>query len=164
MEYMFEYAGANASSWSVGNLGKWGTKTKNVKNMRAMFKDAGHFSTNFNTGNLGSWDVSSVGSSIGTDIAGTAVNRVYKGDMLRMFSWSGSAIEEKGGTWYVGDINKWNTSKVPNMRHMFFHAGVTQNIDLSGWNVSSITSADNCAHFTQSSLAAEHITSPNFGY
>jgi hypothetical protein len=56
MERMFDYAGFKATSWSIGNVSNW--KVSNVTTMAGMFAAAGA-NANF-TLDLRSWNVSNV--------------------------------------------------------------------------------------------------------
>jgi len=63
-------------------------------------------------------------------------------NMYRMFWGVGCDISTFK---FAGNIENWEVSNVENMGYMFMKAGVYSNyiIDLSGWNVSSVTNYDN---------------------
>jgi surface protein len=140
----------NIDSWNTGNatnmaalfqnatsfnqpLNSW--NTGNVTNMQEMFRGATRFNqplNNWNTGlvtdvtfmfegatafnqNIGSWNITSV----------TSFSRMF--ELATGFNNGGS-----------GDINNWNTSNVTNMSRMFNGAS-SFNQDISGWNVSNVT-------------------------
>jgi surface protein len=140
----------NINSWNTGNvtnmaslfetatsfnqpLNSW--NTGNVTNMASLFRGATRFNqplNNWNTGNvtnitfmfdgatafnqnIGSWNITSV----------TSFSRMFEG----------ATGFNNGGS---GDINNWNTSNVTNMSRMFNGAS-SFNQDISGWNVSNVT-------------------------
>jgi surface protein len=141
----------NINSWNTGNvtnmaslfetatsfnqpLNSW--NTGNVTNMASLFRGATRFNqplNSWNTGlvtdvtfmfdgatafnqNIGSWNITSV----------TSFSRMF--ELATGFNNGGS-----------GDINNWNTSNVTNMSRMFNGAS-SFNQDISGWNVSNVTS------------------------
>ena len=145
---MFNSAGENATTWSIGDLSKWDVSS--VTNMYGMFNSAGKNATTWNIGDLSGWDTSKVtnmsemfyfaGYSATTwnigDLSGWDTSSVT--DMSEMFYFPGNSAT----TWNIGDLSGWDTSKVTNMSYMFISAGsnaTTFNLNLSTWNTSKVT-------------------------
>ena len=151
MSGMFNFACYSAAAVSIGDLSAW--NTGNVTNMSSMFSNFAYSANTFNIGNIGSWNVSKVTSfntmfsssgrlsttwNIG-DLSNWVLNTTENIDMASMFSlaaYSASAFD-------IGNIGRWNVSKVTTMSLMFNNAGrnaTTWNIgDLSNWDVSNVT-------------------------
>ena len=96
MSYMFNYAGYNTTTLSIGDLSSW--DTSNVTSMSYMFNSAGYNTTTWSIGDLSSWNTSKVT------------------DMRYMFYSAGRSDT----TWSIGDLSSWDTSKVTDMRYMFY--------------------------------------------
>ena len=85
---MFQGAGRNATTWSIGDLSGW--DTSNVTDMINMFDFAGYNATTWNIGDIGGWDTGNV----------TRMSRMF-------YSAGYNAV-----TWDIGDIRAWNVAKV----------------------------------------------------
>ena len=148
MSFMFNYAGYNATTWSIGDLSSWDTSS--VTDMSSMFSYAGYYASSFSL-DLSSWDTSKATNmssmfnyagysattwSIG-DLSSWDTSSVT--DMSYMFAWTGC----NATTWSVGDLSSWNVSSVTNMQSIFNHVGEKLNTwpvgDLSAWDTSSVT-------------------------
>ena len=61
------------------------------------------------------------------------------------------------------DLSGWNTSKVTDMRSMFYYCTGLTSIDLSGWNTSKVTDMDgmflNCSRLTSIDLSSFSLIS-----
>ncbi len=155
MSYMFKDAtnfNQDISSWDMSN----------VVNTRFMFIEADRFNQD-----IGSWDVSKVtnmqGMFFGADDFngslnswGTKTSSVT--NMSYMFgnttsfdrnisSWDTSAVTTMRGMFensekFNQDISSWNTSGVETMSYMFKDATSFAGQDLSGWDVTNVTSHD----------------------
>lgn len=147
---MFYWCGMEAESWDIGNLRKW--NVAKCRNFEYMFVGAGQHSAEWHIGDVSSWQMAQA-----TNLAG-------------MFSETG----RRAASWYVGDLGKWDVSNVTSFYHMFWYASTDTNfnpgniqkwdtssavdmeamfypvrpgntIDLSEWNVSSVTKHANFA-------------------
>ena len=97
MDNMFQYAGSNATTWSIIGLNGW--DTSKVEDMSTMFEDAGANATTFNL-DLSNWDTSNVIS------------------MSSMFNSAGQRA-----TTFNLNISGWNMSKARYINNMFLWAG-----------------------------------------
>ena len=135
MSDMFDSAGYNASTWSIGDLSGWDTSS--VTHMGSMFESAGAFASTWSIGDLSGWDTSKVIS------------------MTEMFEGAG----KKASTWSIGDLSGWDTSQVTGMSSMFSEAGYSAGtfaLDLSSWNTSSVTNMSDmfyCAGYNSSTFS-----------
>lgn len=88
--------------------------------MKYTFFDTGHDVSNFNIVGLNDLDTSKVTN------------------MSSMFAYAGRSAT----TFNIGNLGSWDVSSVTDMSYMFFKSGysATYTLDLSGWNVSSVTS------------------------
>ena len=149
MHGMFQSAGRNATTWSIGDLSSW--DTSKVTNMSGMFQSAGFNATTWSIGDLSSWDTSKVTDMNGMfHFAGHNATTWSIGDLS---SWDTSNVTDMSGmfsdagynatTWSIGDLSSWDTSKVTDMNEMFCYAGynaTTWSIgDISSWNTSNVT-------------------------
>lgn len=100
MSSMFDCAGMQSTTWTVGDLSEWDTSSTTYMNQ--LFKYAGNNTTMWSIGDISGWDTSSVE------------------DMSQMFYNAG----RKSTTWGIGDLSNWNTSNVSNMNYMFGYAGI----------------------------------------
>ena len=147
MSNMFHYAGMNATTWSIGNIGNW--DTSQVTNMASMFAVAGNRATNFNL-DLSNWDtlnvtdMSSMLTYAGQSATTWSIGNIGNWDtsqvtnMANMFDSAGSSST----SWSIGDINNWDTSNVTYMEAMFRCVGqnaTTFSLDLSNWDTSKVT-------------------------
>lgn len=119
MSYAFFIFARSSQKVTFVGLDKW--NTSNVTNMKRMF---GYAAVN--------------ASSVVLDISGWDVSNVT--DMYRMFTEFGY----NASTFSLGDLSKWDVSNVTNMYEMFINAGYKAEwyMNLSGWNVSKVTSHD----------------------
>ena len=119
MSFAFIEAGSQTDAVTFIGLENWDTSS--VTSMTAMFAYAGCYSETFSI-DISGWDTSSVTS------------------MQRMFYSTGCDAT----TWSIGNISGWNTSSLENVKEMFCDAGVNADysLDLSGWNVTSVTEYD----------------------
>jgi hypothetical protein len=88
---MFDTAGYNAQTWSIGDLSGW-TMDK-AGNAASLFYRAGYSATSFNLGNLGGWST------------GTITN------MSNMFRQT--AVNAAAADWYIGDLSNWVVTQRP---------------------------------------------------
>ena len=121
MGTMFSCAGSSAIEWNIGDLSEW--DVSNVKTMSQMFNSTGINAPNWSVGDLSSWNTSNV------------IN------MSSMFHSSGYY----SNSWSIGNISSWDTSSLTDVEGMFVAAGYNADyaLDLSGWNVSLVTSYAN---------------------
>ena len=54
---------------------------------------------------------------------------------MRVFTETG----RKAVSWYVGDLGRWDTSRITNMEAAFYGVAPALTIDLTGWNVDQVT-------------------------
>ena len=116
MSYMFYKIGAAATQLTM--VGFDNLNTSNVTKMNYMFAYAAQYASTFVV-DISEWDVSKVT------------------DMRRMFNYTGYHTS----TFSLGDLSKWNTASATDMYEMFINAGYNAEwyIDLSGWDVSNVT-------------------------
>lgn len=147
---MFSGFATNDETFDIGDLStkevtrKDGTKytawdVSSAQTMYAMFETAGRYSTNWSIGNISNWNTSNV----------TNMSEMFRS----------TASNEKITEWDIGDISEWDTSKVTNMSKMFIATAkyADWSLDLSGWNVESVTTYDQFNEGVESK-----VISPNF--
>ena len=140
-------------------IGSWDVSS--VTDMNSMFSEAISFNQNLNSWNvssvttmawmfhearsfnkpIGNWNVSSVDDMSGMfydainfnqDIGSWNVSNVVFMDMMFAFASD-----------FNQDVSSWDVSSVSRMDYMFSNATGFKNHDLSGWNVSNVTSHTN---------------------
>lgn len=116
MSYTFYKIGWKSPGLTMVGFDK--LNTSNVTNMTRTFCYAGQYAPSFVV-DISSWDVSNVTT------------------MYRMFNYTGY----NSTTFSLGELGKWDVSNVTNMFEMFINAGYNADwyMDLSGWNVSKVT-------------------------
>lgn len=176
MSFMFfgtEKFNQDVSSWKTGNvtnmshmfynarnfnqpLNSW--NTSNLTTMRSMFYRAYDFNQpldQWNTSNVKDMhDTFAYATSFDQDISSWNLSKVTNMSSMFMGSYSQPTRFNNGGH----PLN-WDTSNVTNMRDMFRYAK-SLNQDLSGWNVSNVTSSSGFS--IQSGLADQPEKLPNF--
>jgi surface protein len=135
MDSMFE---GTTKLKSIGDISGW--NTSNVSSMTAVFKNSG-----INDLNVDNWDTSNVLiiSSMFFNCATPEFN-LSNWNLSRCISMSYMFGRPSGNQGYnpirkVGNIGRWNTSKVTTINSMFQFARDLEKLDLSGWDMSKCT-------------------------
>ncbi len=145
MEYMFDYAGYNSSTFAVNGLNTW--DLTGVTTLDTMFNRAGNATNDTVKFDVGLWDVSNVANLANLFcFAGNNSSNL----ILNMSKWdvsSATSIEYiiYGTGQYTNnriiDLSNWDTSKVTNATYAFGYLGLYANnvkINLSNWKISTI--------------------------
>jgi len=161
MSKMFWGMGETATTWDIGDLStetftrEDGTSymawdTSNVTDMSSMFSYTGGSASQYKL-DLSNWDTSNV-----TNMSGMFYLSGYGATTWDIGDLSKKTLAREDGSSYVA----WNTSNVENMSGMFYKAGenATYSLDLSGWDVTKVTSYNNF-----NSGVITKIIAPTFG-
>ena len=145
MNYMFDYYGYYLTNWTL-NIKNW--DVSNVINMNNMFSGAGMSASNWSL-DLSGWNTASLtnmnymfsgaGENARTwSINLTGLNTSKVTAMVSVFYGAGMSASN----FSIVGLESWDTSKVTDMETMFAEMGYSDPnwyLDLSGWDVSSIT-------------------------
>ena len=124
----FSGMGKHASSIDL-DFSTW--DTSKVKTMFEVFHQVGYVASDWSIGDLSTKEVTKNGKTY------TAWDTSNVTSMWGTFDGAGYYAN----SWSIGNIGNWNTSKVKEMRHMFYEAGyrqLTEPLDLSSWDVTNV--------------------------
>lgn len=141
---MFYWCGMEAQSWDIGNLQRW--NVSKCKTFGYMFVGAGQHSDEWHIGDISNWHMSQATYLAGMfSETGRRAVSWYVGDLGK---WDVSNVTDFYHMfWYAstdtdfnpGNIQRWDTSSAINMEAMFYPVRTSSTIDLSNWNVDSVT-------------------------
>ena len=122
---------------TIGDISGW--NTSNVTDMKSMFASANSL---IDLGDIGNWDVSNV-----TDMSAMFSNTRALRNVGNLDSWNVSSVIAMNGMFrdahsltYIGNLSGWDVGKVQNMDGIFSGASGLQSLDISNWNLMTLSS------------------------
>ena len=122
---------------TIGDISGW--NTSNVTDMKNMFASANSL---IDLGDIGNWDVSNV-----TDMSAMFSNTRALRNVGNLDSWNVSSVIAMNGMFrdahsltYIGNLSGWNVGKVQNMDGIFSGASGLRSLDISNWNLMTLSS------------------------
>lgn len=122
---------------TIGDISGW--NTSNVTDMKNMFASANSL---IDLGDIGNWDVSNV-----TDMSAMFSNARALRNMGKLDSWNVSSVIAMNGMFRdahsltdIGNLSGWDVGKVQNMDGIFSGASGLRSLDISNWNLMTLSS------------------------
>lgn len=129
---------------NIGDLSKW--NVSKTTDMSWMFKKCSSIT---NLGDLNKWDTHNV-----TDMQWMFANMDKLESIGDITNWNVSNVTNMSTMFqndsqltHIGDLSHWNTSKVTAMDYMFFKDTSLKDLNISNWNLSTLTDRDSLKYF-----------------